>query len=290
MTELKPIEAFVLESWETQARETVLVAGLPKNGKTTFALSCTTEGKRTALIACDLGKLSIPPWIDRKNVIVFPYQRLTRELVAADAGVANAGHSKPMRDEYLRLTGDLYRIYKSIKDDQAIQLADSTEFAPPHNLILDGMARLNKMLVDGQCALNGINDPSDLDNKAFKFWGKRLRDTLTIVEQFASLPVNVVLTAWVKEQKDSDLKPKNIWYPDIGGAMDLLSAGTVGAAVMSYGKSDGTYYIRTRKDGMYPWVGVRDVYNMPAELDVTVKIGDKESAWDKVFTKYRKRA
>jgi hypothetical protein len=280
----RTIEGSVLADWAPQGRETVLVAGMAKGaGKTTFALSSTLPGARTVIIACDLGKLSIPPGVDRNNVLVLPYQQLTREFFDAPAGTVGLGHSRPVKDVYLRLTGDFYQIYNSIKSDQAIRLTNGTEFAPPQNLILDGMARLNQMLVDGQCALNNISDPSDLDNKAFKFWGKRLRDTLTIVEQFACLPVNVILTTWIDQQKGADGTPTGVWLPDIGGKMDLLTAGTVGAALLAFNKQ-GKFFVRTKPDGMYPWVGVRDTYTLPAEIDVTVGGGPAEiPAWSRVF-------
>lgn len=288
MANERVIEGSILSQWAPQGRETVLVAGMPKGaGKTTFALSATRPGQRTVIIACDQGKLSRTPGIDYSNVLVLPYQNLTREFFDAPAGTVGVGHSRPVKDVYLKLTGDFYQIYNSIKNDVAIKLADGTEFAPPDNLILDGMSRLNQMLVDGQCALNNIADPSDLDNKAFKFWGKRLRDTLTIIEQFACLPVNVILTSWIDAVKDAEGKPTGVWLPDIGGKMDLLTAGTVGAALLAGSKSDGSFFVRTKPDGMYPWVGVRDAYNLPAEINVTYGKGDETPAWDRVFTKYR---
>ena len=289
------LDGVVLDEWGIQNNETVLVAGMPKGaGKTTLALSVAKTAKpRTVIIACDLGKLSIPPGVDPKNVLVLPYQQLTREFFDGPAGTVGLGHSKPVKDVYLKLTGDFYQIYNSIKNDQAIKLSNGTEFLPPQNLILDGMARLNNMLVDGQCALNNIADPSDLDNKAFKFWGKRLRDTLTIVEQFVGLPVNVILTTWIDQVKDGDGKPTGAWIPDIGGKMDLLTAGTVGAAVLAYSERSGdklSYKVRTKPDGTYPWCGVRDVYNMPATIDVTITgtVGEKP-AWDRIFNEEHKR-
>lgn len=289
------LDGLILNEWTTQTRETVLIAGMPKGaGKTTLALSvANTKAPRTVIIACDLGKLSIPPGVDPKNVLVLPYQNLTREFFDAQLGVVGAGHSRPVKDVYLKLTGDFFQIYDSIKNDKAIKLSNGTEFLPPQNLILDGMARLNQMLVDGQCALNGIADPSDLDNKAFKFWGKRLRDTLCIVEQFVCLPVNVILTTWIDQVKSADGQPTGVWLPDIGGKMDLLTAGTVGAAILAYSERAGdtlSYKVRTKPDGSYPWIGVRDVYTMPATIDVTITGRPTEKpAWDRIFTEYRKK-
>ena len=273
----RTLTASLASEWAVQTRETVIIAGNPKGaGKTTFALSATKPGQRTVVVACDLGKLSIPPMVDKSNVLVVPYQALTREI--------SEGHSRPVKDVYLKLTGDLYEIYDSIRKDRAIRLDGGREFAPPHNVILDGVSRLNGMLVDGQCSLNNILDPSDLDNKAFKFWGKRLRDILAIVEQFASLPCNVILTAWVEEKKTPDGQGTGVYFPDVGGKMDVLAAGEMSNAIYGYSRQ-GKFFVRTKADGSTPWIGMRDRYTgIPAEIDVTIegKPGEK-SPWSKVF-------
>lgn len=267
-----------LEEWGIQDRETVLIAGAPKGaGKTTLALSVGKPDDYTAVVACDLGKLSVPPGRSRERILVIPYQDLTREFTA------DGGHSRPKLDVFKRLTGDLYTIYKAVKEQSAIPLRDGKEFPPPQNIILDGMSRLNTMLVDGQCALNNIDDPSDLDNKAFKFWGKRLRDALTIVEQFAGLPCNVVMTTWIDQVKNADGSATGIWYPDVGGKMDMLTAGTVGAAMLAYSRQ-GEFFVRTKADGQYPWIGVRDRYNLQSEINVTVKGTPGEvPPWQRIF-------
>jgi hypothetical protein len=281
----REIGGVLASEWAPQTRETVLIAGLPKGaGKTTLALSSLIglPDARAAIIACDLGKLSIPKGVDRNNLLVLPYHDLTREM-------DGKGFSKPVKDMYLRLTGDLYEIYRSVKEDRAIKLSGGREFAPPQFLVLDGMSRLNTMLVDGQCAMNGLDDPSDLDNKAFKFWGKRLRNTLTIVEQFASLPATVIMTTWVDTQKDGDGKPTGVWLPDVGGKMDLLTAGTVGAALYAYSKFDlqtksTQYYVQTQADTPHPWCGVRDRYNLAKEINVTLTDKPGEIApWRRLF-------
>jgi hypothetical protein len=289
ITQPKPqrkLAGMLASQWSTQTRETVLIAGMPKGaGKTTLALSplIGRPSARAVVIACDLGKLSIPEGIDRTTqVLVLPNQGLTREM-------DGKGFSKPVKDIYLKLTGDLFEIYRSISEDRALQLENGTEFAPPQYIVLDGMSRLNTMLVDGQCAMNGLDDPSDLDNKAYKFWGKRLRNTLTIVEQFASLPATVIMTTWVDSQKDSDGKPTGVWLPDIGGKMDLLTAGTVGAALYAYSKFDlvtkmTRYYVQTQADTPHPWCGVRDRYSLPKEIDVTLTGKPGEAMpWHRIF-------
>jgi hypothetical protein len=274
----RTVQAFAGNEWQTQDRITALVCGHPKGaGKTTLAISVTKPNQTTAVVACDLGRLSIPPSVKREQLLVFPYQEVTRKM-------DETGNSKPLRDVFIKLTGDLYTIYCAVKEQKAIKIEGGREFPPPDNIVIDGMSRLNSMLVDGQCAMNNIADPSDVSKEQrFAFWGKRLRNTLTIVEQFASLPCNVVMTTWVDAVKDSEGKPTGVWLPDIGGKMDLLAAGTVGASLFAYSVA-GKFKVRTQADGMYPWVGIRSRYGLPAEIDVTITGAAGEKApWERVF-------
>ena len=264
--------------WATQERITVLIAGMPKGaGKTTLAISATEPGQSTVVMACDLGRLSIPPNVDKSQVLVLPYQEVTRKL-------DGHGGSKPLKDIFNKITGDMYEVYLSVRDQKALTLAGGKEFPPPTNLVVDGLSRLNSMLVDGQCAMGSIDDPGDITKEQrFNFWGKRLRNMLTLVEQFASLPCNVFMTTWIDAAKDSSGSPTGVWLPDVGGKMDLLTAGIVGAALLAYSRQ-GRFYVRTTADGIYPWCGVRDTYGLKAEVDVTIerKPGEK-SPWRRIF-------
>jgi hypothetical protein len=263
------------DQWKQQEFWSVLAAGMPKGaGKTTLALSAPQP---TIVVACDLGRISIPPGVDRSKVLVLPYQDLTRVM-------EESGTTKPKRDIYVKLTKDLFNIYTSVKAQNAIKLEDGKEFPPPATIVLDGVSRLNNMLVDGLCAMNNIDEPTFAvgdKGKAFAFWGKRLRSILTIVEQFASLPCNVVLTTWVDQQKDSEGKPTNVWLPDVGGKMDIVASGTVGAALYLFSRM-GKFYARTKPDGMYNWCGVRDKYDLKEEIDITIEKG-QPSPWERIF-------
>ncbi len=275
------LQGWTLNEWGIQLYDSVLIAGMPKGaGKTTLAMTAIRPDDYAAVVLCDLGKLSGTSLVNPEHVLVLPNQTLTREL-------NGSGNSAPVKDVFLKLTGDLYKVYRSVKDQTAIKLQDGKEFPPPNVVILDGMSRLNTMLVDGQCALQNILDPSDLDNKAFKFWGKRLRNILTIVEQFASLPCTVVMTTWLDPVKTSDGTATGVWLPDIGGKMDVLTAGTVGAALHAFSRQ-GKFYVQTRSDGQYPWCGVRDRYGLAPEIDVTISAQNQVRPWQRIFSEIAK--
>lgn len=263
--------------WTTQKNISVLVAGEPKGaGKTTFALSA--PGPKVVL-AFDLGRLSIPPGINRDETLVIPYQDLTRVM-------QDQGTTQPVKDVYLKLTRDLYAVYLAIKNQTTLKFeheGKEVEFPTPRTVVLDGASRLNNMLVDGQCALNNIAEPSfDVGAKgaAFKFWGTRLRNVLTLTEQFASLPCVVVITCWIDAEK-REQQPTGRWFPDLGGKMDLLGAGTVGAALYAYSRG-GKFYVKTKADAAYPWLGIRDDYKTPSDVEVTIEPG-KPLPFEKVF-------
>lgn len=249
------------DKWSVQQHETVLLAAMPKLGKTMVA---TSGPLPMVVVACDLGKLSIPPAQDRSQILVLPYQELTRAL-------SDQGTTTPQRDVFTRLMRDLYSVAKAIKSGAPIELEGGVTFPTPKTVVLDGFTRLNQMIIDGKLALNNLNYTEDLSKEIrFNFWGKRLTDVYAVVQQFASLKVNVVITSWLKAQMSKEGQPTGVWIPDIGGAMDLRTAGVVGTALLCFAKSGGKYFVRTQPDGLFPWCGIRDRIGTPAELDVTI--------------------
>lgn len=260
------------DKWETQKNETVLLAAMPKLGKTMVA---TSGPLPMVVVACDLGKLSIPPSQDRSQILVLPYQELTREM-------GDAGTTVVKKDVFTRLMSDLYGVAKAVKAGAPIELEDGTVFPTPKTIVLDGFTRLNQMIIDGKLALNNLQYTEDLSKEIrFNFWGKRLTDVYAVVQQFASLKLNVVITSWVKAQVGKDGGQTGVWLPDIGGAMDLRTAGVVGTSLLCYARG-GKYYVRTQPDGIYPWCGIRDRIGIPAEVDVTIT-AQEPLPWNRIF-------
>ena len=262
------------DQWKQQDYWSVLLAGVQKGaGKTTIALSAPTP---IAVVSCDLGRLSIPPSVAKSQILVLPYHELTRVM-------GDMGTSVPQKDIYVKLMRELTEVWRAVKKGEPIKLESGLEFPTPKTVVLDGLSRLNTMLVDGKCALNGLLYADDLPKEArFKFWGTRLADVLSLTQQFASLPCNVVLTAWVDPKNDAEGKPTGVWLPDIGGKMDLLTAGLVSAALYCYSRA-GKFYVRPKSDAAYPWCGIRGEYNLPNDIEVTIG-ADGKLPWEKIFS------
>src|SRR3990167_2136278 len=265
--------------WVTQEYETVLVAAKPKLGKTTFATSAPTQ---MVVVACDLGKLSIYPGTKKEDILVLPYQELTREM-------GDLGTSNPKRDIFTKLMRDLSDIARSIKNGEPLKMEDGTEFPTPKTVVLDGFTRLNSMMVDGKLALSNKQYTEDLDkNMRFNFWGKRATDIYTVIQQYASFKkCNVVITAWVYPEVKSSPHGSSFetgrWLPDIGGKNNLRTAGVVANAILcDYDPIKKIYIIRTRPDSRYDWLGVRDRFDLQSEIDVTYKKGTP-GPWERVF-------
>lgn len=271
------MQGMTLDKWPIQKYWSVLVAGRPKDsGKTTFAMSAT---KPLVLLSFDFGRVSIPPGVDTKDVLIIPYHELTRAFNPD-------GSSAPQIDIWIRLLKDLQAIMTSVRQGKDLVLEDGTTFPSPKTVVLDGMSRLGSMLVDGRLALNNMAYTDDLDKESrFKFWGKRLTDLYTMIQQIASLPCNIVMTAWIDPQVITvDGKPvtTGVWLADIGGKADLLTPGTV-SATMVCSSRQGRFYAQIKSDAKYPWLGIRGVYTNPTEIDITIPRPDGKLPWELVF-------
>ena len=86
-------------------------------------------------------------------------------------------------------------------------------------------------------------------------------------------------------KKDKEGNETGVWLPDVGGKMDLLTAGMVGAALFCYSRA-GKFYVRQQSDGAYPWVGIRDKYGLQPEVEVTIDPSGKlPMPFERVFGK-----
>lgn len=274
------MQGILSSNWKKQESHVVLVAAGPKLGKTDFATSAPTP---MVVLSFDLGELTIYPGAKREEILVLDYQQLTREM-------GDMGSSLPTRDVYGKLMREIRVIYQAAKAGEAIRLDDGTEFPAPKTIVLDGFSRLNTMMVDGKLLLNGggVSYTDDLASAVrFSFWGKRGTDVYTMLQQFASLNINVVITSWIKAEIKSDgggqSHETGQLLPDIGGAMDRKAPGTVGSAVTCVSKL-GKYYIRTKPDANMPWIGVRNRFDLPMDVDVTHGANPTgKSPWDLIF-------
>jgi hypothetical protein len=262
---------------EKQNAHIVQIAAGPKLGKTDFATSAPSP---LIVIACDLGEVTIYPGAKKEEILILDYQAVTRMI--------NPGGSNPTRDVYSRLMKDLQEVYVAAKAHTPLKLEDGSEFPAPKTIVLDGFSRLNTMLVDGRLAMNNLSYTDDLPkNIRFNFWGKRGTDVYAIIQQYASLDVNVVITSWIKAEVKNNAEGQSydtgILLPDIGGAMDRKTPGTVASSIMCVSRG-GKYYIRTKPDATTPWLGVRNRFDLPYEVEVTHDAHPSGlTPWEKIF-------
>ncbi len=273
------------DKWQKQRTHVVQVAAGPKLGKTDFATSAPTP---MIVVACDLGEVTIYPGAKKDEILILDYQDVTRKI-------GSAGETIPQRDVFSRLMKDLSEIHRAAKAHESLKLENSVEFPPPKTVVLDGFSRLNTMLVDGKLSMNNKLYTDDLDKSIrFNFWGKRGTDIYALVQLYASLDINVVITSWIKAEVKTD-RESGMSYetgqllPDIGGANDRKTPGTVASSIMCVSRG-GKYYIRTKPDAATPWIGVRNRFDLPMDVDVThgPTPTEAERPWTKIFGKEEK--
>lgn len=270
--------------WGVQEFESVYIGGKPKMGKTSTATSAPTP---MVFVACDLGKISYWPGAKRDEILVLPYQELTREM-------GDQGTSNPKKDIFVQLMRDLSDIARAIKTSTDLKLGDGTTFPCPKTVVLDGFTRLNSMIVDGKLSLQGKSYIEDLEKQIrFNFWGKRGLDVYTVLQQYSSFKkANVVITGWIKAEKrqmpDGSSVETGRWLPDVGGANDLRTAGVVANTLLAdFDATRQQYVVRTKPDSRYDWLGLRDNFTTENPVVTTYKPGEP-SPWQKLFGKKSK--
>ena len=254
----------------------VLLWGPPKNaGKTTNAMGFPLP---IVVLSFDPGNLSIPPGIDRSQIVVQRYHDPTRALNPLGGTVPARDVAQDFTRDYIAIAG-LIRDQKPLKDDSG------KELWVPRTLVLDGMTRLNSMMIDSQCVRQGVAEPAGLPKgESFKFWGGRLSLSKTFWELFLSLPCNVAMTAWEAGLKDSDGNYTGQKHPDLGGKLDIWGAGYVDASLYCYVQG-GKFKVRTKGDGLIQGCGVRDKYTLDDVIDVTLDKGKGKLLYEKIWGK-----
>lgn len=85
-------------------------------------------------------------------------------------------------------------------------------------VILDSVTEIQKMNMDSiMRALVEKADERDMDVPSLREWGKNLEQTRRFVRAFRDLPMNVIFTALVREDKDRMGRPVNL--PSLSGKM-----------------------------------------------------------------------
>lgn len=248
-----------LSEMESSKGKVTLAFGPVGTGKTLLIMGQPTPH---LALACDTGNLTVPPGINKDDIFVEQFHIPTREFNAV-------GQTTPIQDIYRKTVRRLHEIYTAIST--GAPLLDVSGHAIPTlaSISIDGVYRLNQMLVDGQCVLNNVNEPGDMGPKTMKFWGSRLLSIMTIFNQFAGLGINVGFTTWERIETNDEGNPTGRRFPHIGGQMDIVGAGLADAVVYCY-IQNGKYMIRTKSDGLIQGCKVRNVFTLPDTIDVTL--------------------
>ena len=230
-------------------------------GKTCLLLSQPTPH---LVLACDTGSLTIPPGIDRTQIFVEEFHLPTRQF-------NNEGKTTPIRDIYTTTVRRLHEIYTAIATGKPLLDSGGNSLPSLASVSIDGVYRLNQMLIDGQCVLNNVNEPGEMGKHTMKFWGSRLLSMMTILNQFAGLSLNVGFTTWERIETNDQGNPTGRVFPHIGGQMDIVGAGLADAMLYCFIRN-GKYFVRTQSDGMIQGCKVRNNFSMPPVIDITIGV------------------
>lgn len=280
-----------------QRHHKLLLAGVPKGGgKTTFAM---TAPQPIACLMYDLGNPVIPPGVNPEGIYVRTYP--SPELrINPDSSSWEA----PTSVGKLMLK-DLIELRAAVIGQREVKLdGEPTPWPCPRTIVLDGAVAMSDTIIDWILGVNRIREPGDYGgggDGTMKFWGKRLQTLKQLYGLILPLPVNVVIITWTaplwREERDGKGRPTRIatdkTEPDLGGKLDVQGPGKVDSALLCYsevvnhgGKAETHYYIRTKPNANAAWVGVRNAYNLPDVIDVTMRPdGSGVRPWERLWGK-----
>jgi len=247
--------------------------GPPKgSGKSTFAM--TAPGKKLVL-QYDLGASTFPPGTDPKDFWVQTYPD-------HDAAGIKSTSDKWNRTKvtYAAVITDLNNVVEAFnKKADEITLHDGSKVPLPDTLILDGLVRLDNIIVDGFCAINNISDPGDaLDSRGKagggtqKFWGRRLSVFNKLFSLAISLPCHVGAITWEDVKTSMDERGQvNVLSrdPDVGGKLNVWSPGLFDGCFYHCNMA-GKFMVRTAPTSEITRVGLRNTYGLAPLIDVTI--------------------
>ena len=257
---------------EQKKGRVMLAFGAVGTGKTNLIMGQPTPH---LVLACDTGNITIPPGVNKDEVFIEEFHIPTRRFEPD-------GRTAPVRDIYTKTIRRLHEIYTAIANGTPLLDDSGTPLPGLSSLSLDGVYRLNQMLIDGTCMLNNVNEPGDMGNKTQKFWGSRLLSIMTIFTQFAGLGINVGFTTWERYETREDGSPTGRIFPEIGGKMDVVGAGLADAVLYCFIQG-GRYKVRTKSDGMIQGCKVRNKFGMADVVDVTMDPKDTKLPYQKVW-------
>ena len=276
------------EQTTTNGRK-VVGFGKPKgSGKTTFYTSAAVTKKPMLIMQFDLGSITLPPGVNPNDVYIQDYP---------DDTVVNLAETSVKRKREVgdRVAKDLVAVLEGFKTGKdIIKFSDNTTVPRPNALFFDGAVRLDEIIVDLICAINGIADPTDMPSKSgslgggtMKFYSDRLNRIRKLFTMIISLPIDVYMATWedAKHKKDTQGNILSSTYePDLGGKLNILGPGMFDSCLYHYNDA-GRYMVRTKPTPEIGLLGVRGKYGLASPIDVTIKDDDKSglTPYQKVF-------
>lgn len=261
--------------------------GKPKGaGKTTFYMTMPLP---ILDFQYDLGSITIPPGVDANQVFVQDYP--DTEVVDL-----SAKEIKRRRENGDKVAKDLVCLLDSFKSGKdIIKLSDGGSCPKPKSILFDGGSRLDDIMIDLICAINGISSPQDMPgatgNKGagtLRFYYDRLSRLKRLFTMVISLPCNVAMTVWEDAKHKKDIHGNILSTtvePDLGGKLNVLGPGMFDHCLQHYFDA-GRYLVRTKPTPECGTIGVRDIYNCDPVIDVTIIKDDKRPLpFERVFKK-----
>lgn len=260
--------------------------GEPKGaGKTTFYLTAPLP---ILDLQFDLGSITIPPGVNRDMVYVQDYPDDT----IVDLSTNTVKRKREVGDKVAK---DLVALLESFKNGtDIVKLSDGTTCPKPKSLLLDGGERLDQILIDLICAINGITDPTLMPSKngnigggTMAFYSDRLNRLRKLFSMVISLPINVHMTTWadiqVQKDKGGNVISKTM-EPALGGKLNIVGAGMFDSCIYHYHDA-GKYLVRTKPTSEIARLGIRDDYRKDISvIDVTIDLeGKKPLPYERVF-------
>jgi hypothetical protein len=258
--------------------------GAPKGGgKTTFYI---TAPQPNLVFQFDLGSVTVPPGVDPDLVFVQDYV----DYEGVDLSGKTIKRKRELGDRLAKDLLCLLESYKSSKD--YVTLSDGTTCPKPGSILLDGAPRMDDILVDLICAINGIDDPTSMPDRqgntgrgTMRFYSDRLTRLKNLFKMVIGLPVPVNMTAWedviLRKDAQGNVLSKTV-EPNLGGQLNIIGPGYFDSCIYHY-FDGGKYLVRTKPTPEAAKLGIRDAYNLPAVIDVTISDKNSILPYQRVF-------
>lgn len=273
---------------------TVNLTGISGSGKSTLAAQAPQP---IAFLLCDKDTPTCPPNVDPSGIFFKAYPP-----AIVDISTNTYLRARNIMDEIIAdITGLRQQISTSAKtikikvgtDDKGQPVFE--EWPMPATIVFEGGTALsdhavNRILTMNSCTSEEefalkMSKTSDGKPNPFILWKKRLEDILQLYNQFLRLPgCNKVITTWPSQDNDpaNPLKKIDIWRPDFGGKLDVMTPGLLESSLYCYSES-GQFFVRTRNSSRFQGFKVGNRYDLAENINVSLKKDEKRNFWNEIL-------